>query len=69
MRNPGTGEASLNGFLRGTRDGGAAGLELNLEAKLEKYLGVFATGRVGHAWGDRGDGLMYEAIFGGKVIW
>jgi len=69
MRSPGTGALSAYGYLDGDRAGGAAGLGLDLEAKLERDLSLFATGRAGWAYGNRGDGLEYEALAGIRWNW
>ena len=65
----GSGHLDFGGFLRGDGDGGVAGARLDLEHRLKRDLGLFATGSVGHAWGDEGDGLVYDALFGGRWRW
>ncbi len=69
MRAPGTGSVRGYGYLDGNSSGGVAGLGLDLEAKLRKDLGLFATGRAGYSWGDGTSGLTYEALLGIAGTW
>jgi hypothetical protein len=59
MRQPGNGDAR----------GGVVGGRVDVEARLRRELSLFATGRVGHLYGDRGDRMTYEALLGIAKEW
>jgi len=65
----GSGHLDFGGFVRGGTEGGVVGARLDLEHRLRRDAGLFATGSVGHAWGLEGDGLVYDGLFGVRGTW
>jgi sugar phosphate isomerase/epimerase len=48
---PGRGKLDLGAFVRGTREGGAAGASLDYEHRLNPSAALFGEGTAGYGWG------------------